>query len=179
MNLKRCEIAQPKGVLEVIKTRRSIRKFRDDPVSCEVVMLLLESIQWAPSGSNCQPWVVIVIRNKGNIQNIKLFSPGLQGNPALLLVLCNDKSVKSTTATLDIAMAAENVLLTAADHGMGSCVVRGFNTGAIQHLLDLPSHVIPELIIALGYPAEPDIVPPTRRSIDEFVYWEGYGGQKE
>jgi nitroreductase len=117
----------------------------------------------------------VVVREQANIHKIKMFSPGLQGTPTALLVLCSDRSAGETTAIMDISMAAQNVMLTATDKGLGSCVIRGFNQKAVQTLLNLPSHVMPELIITLGYPAKPARIP-SRRLIEELVHWEEYGG---
>jgi len=76
---------------------------------------------------------------------------------------------------MDIAMAAQNILLTATENDLGSCVIRALSQAAIQSLLHLPSHVMPELIVSLGYPAKPAKVP-SRRPGEEVVHWEEYGG---
>lgn len=163
-------------VLDIIKSRRSIRRFLDKPIPPEVLGALLEAAQWAPSGSNNQPWLFVVIQEPANIQKVKMFSPGLQGDPTALLILCSDGSAQGTMAIMDISIAAQNVMLTATDNGLGSCVVRSFHQKALQTLLDLPSHVIPELIISLGYSAKPARIP-SRRPLDELVHWEKYGGR--
>jgi len=163
------------SVLSIIKTRRSIRKFLDKAIPDDIFNDLLEGVQWAPSGGNQQPWVAVVIRQKSNIQKVKMFSPGLQGDPAAVLVLCHDRSSTATTAIMDIAMAAQNVMLIATENGLGSCVVRSFSQAAVQSVLGLPSHITPELIISLGYSAE-RVAPPKRKPIEEFTYWERYGG---
>lgn len=162
-------------VIDVIRSRRSIRAFLERPIPSESLLLLLESARWAPSGGNKQPWVFVVVQEPVNIEKIKMFSPGLHGNPPVLVVVCNDTSVEGSTNVMDISMAAQNILLTATDKGLGSCPVRSFNRIAIQLLLHLPSHVMPELIISLGYPTERPKIP-TRRPIEEIVHWERYGG---
>ncbi len=165
-------------MLEIIKPRRSIRHFLRKPVPPEVLSSLLEAIQWAPSGGNRQPWLVVVVQKPTNIEKIKMFAPGLSGDPTALLVLCSDRSAKGSTFIMDISMAAQNVLLVATENGLGSCVIRSFNQAAIQSLLQLPSHVMPELLISLGYPAG-SVEPPKRRAIEEFVHWERYGGHPD
>ncbi len=52
------------GLLELVKSRRSIRAFTDQPVSDEVVTKVVEAARWAPSGANSQPWEFIVIRDQ-------------------------------------------------------------------------------------------------------------------
>jgi nitroreductase len=50
-------------ILDLISSRRSVRRFKDEPVSEEVVNKLIEAARWAPSGENEQPWRIIVVRN--------------------------------------------------------------------------------------------------------------------
>ena len=163
-------------VLETIKSRRSIRSFLDKPVPPELLQALLEAARWAPSGSNNQPWAFLVIQEPANIRKIKMFSPGLGGDPSALLILCSDHSVEASTAIMDVSMATQNVMLVATEIGLGSCCVRSLNQGALQLLLKLPSHMVPELTISLGYPAESP-KPPGRRPLEEMVHWEEFGGR--
>ena len=162
-------------IIDIIRSRRSTRAFLEKPISSKVLLLLLESARWAPSGSNRQPWLFVIVQEAINIQKIKMFSPGLRGKPPVLLVLCDDTPVEGSIHLMDISMAAQNILLTATENGLGSCPVRSFNKRAIQSLLHLPPHVMPELIISLGYPAKPAKTPP-RRAIEDMVHWERYGG---
>lgn len=163
-------------VLETIKSRRSIRSFLDKPIPPEHVQALLEAARWAPSGSNLQPWVFIVIQEPANIRKVKMFSPGLGGDPTTLLIVCSDQSAEASTAIMDVSIATQNVMLAAAEMGLGSCCVRSLNQKALQLLLSLPAHVVPELTISLGYPAgAPEV--PSRRPLEEIVHWEEYGGR--
>lgn len=52
------------GLLELVKKRRSIRKFKPDPVPDELINKILEAARWAPSGANSQPWEFVVIKDK-------------------------------------------------------------------------------------------------------------------
>lgn len=52
------------GFLELVKTRRSIRSFKPDPIPDSYVDKIIEAARWAPSGANSQPWEFIVIKNK-------------------------------------------------------------------------------------------------------------------
>jgi nitroreductase len=164
-------------MLDIIRTRRSIRRFQDDPIPPDLIYELLEAARWAPSGGNSQPWVFVVVREPDNVRKVKMFSPGLGGDPAALLIMCSDQSVKGSTAIMDVSMATQNVMLAATERGLGSCCVRSLNQGALQLLLKLPSHMVPELTISLGYPAESP-KPPRRRPIEEIAHWDEYGGRR-
>ncbi len=163
-------------VLEIIKSRRSIRSFMETPVPPDVLSSLLEAARWAPSGGNNQPWAFVVVQEPANIRKVKMFSPGLGGDPVALLIVCSDQSVEASTAIMDVSMATQNVMLAAEEMGLGSCCVRSLNQKALQLLLSLPSHMVPELTISLGYPAETPRLP-SRRPIEEIVHWEEYEGR--
>ena len=77
-------------------------------------------------------------------------------------------------SVLDIAMAAENILLSAVDCGLGTCVVKSFSANIIQKILALPGHIVPELMVTVGYPALDGKVPP-KRELSELVYFNGWG----
>ena len=50
--------------LELVKKRRSIRRFKPDPVPDEYVDKIIEAARWAPSGFNSQPWEFVVVKEK-------------------------------------------------------------------------------------------------------------------
>lgn len=167
-------------VLEVIKGRRSVRSFKPDPIPEEHLKLILEAGLWAPSGGNAQPWEFVLVRERQVIDKIRLFSPGLFGDPYALIVLCvnknrikrRDESGKQI-ALMDVAMAAQNMMLEAYYLGVGSCPIASFNKTAIKELLDMPDHVDPVLMVSLGYPEKwPE--PPKRRPFEEVVHYEKY-----
>lgn len=167
-------------VLDVIKGRRSVRSFKPDPIPEEYLRLILEAGLWAPSGGNAQPWEFVLVRERSLIDKIKLFSPGLFGNPYALIVLCvnknrikrRDESGKQI-ALMDVAMAAQNIMLEAYYLGIGSCPIASFNKTAVKELLDIPDHVDPVLMVSLGYP-EGWPEPPKRRPLEEVVHYEKY-----
>ena len=137
-----------KDIIEIIKTRRSVRDYKEDPVSVEDIKFLIDCARYAPSGMNTQPWSFLVIQDKemiyklseegkkamillaGQIVNDPRKVPGFisslktKGNnlfhnaPLLVIILGNKKSV---TADWDCAMAAQNMMLAAHSIGIGSC----------------------------------------------------------
>ena len=169
-------------VLDIIRSRRSVRAHTAEPVPPEVMGTLLEAARWAPTGGNRQQWCFVVVQELLRIRKLAAVSPGLLGQPVALVVICADGRSKSgRSAVLDEAcslieagMAARNLMLAATALGLGSCPVRSFNPAAVRRLLDLPGGVEPELIITLGYAARP-VPAPTRRAAAEIVHWEEYG----
>jgi nitroreductase len=66
-------------ILEVIKTRKSIRRYKPDPIPDEFLDKILEAARWAPTGENYQPWRLIVIKNpetKNKIGNLAKLGSG-------------------------------------------------------------------------------------------------------
>jgi nitroreductase len=102
--------------------------------------------------------------------------------PSAIVAVCRDMKIAEKTGNpllsiFDVAMATQNILLMAYDLGIGSCPVRSFNQKAIQVLLDLPDHVLPELLVTLGYPAEKPSPRERRAGTVFFERYGGYGGE--
>ena len=160
--------------LKIVKERRSIRRFKQNPVEREKVDLLLEAARWAPSGGNAQPWEIVVITDGQTIRALKTVMTGVMGNMKegpLLMLLCFDKNRETAWTGYDMGCALQNILLCAHSLGLGACAIGGFDEEMIAGLLDLPEHVTPCLFVTLGYP-EKSVEPPKRRTIDEIVLKE-------
>jgi len=164
-------------VFEAIKGRRSVRKYKADPVPEELIEKILEAGRWAPSGSNIQPWEFIVINDPKVLDMIRKVSPGYFGGSPLAILVCSDKERarkfggpgESYLAMVDCAMAAQNMLLTAYALGLGSCPIKSFSQTAVKEILEIPDHLEPELLIAIGYPAQKPS-PPPRRPLSEIAH---------
>lgn len=171
-------------LINIIKRRRSIRKYKKDKVDNKLLLELIEAGIWAPSGSNIQPWYFILITKQNIINKIKFFSPGLLGNPPNLIILCIDKELaykkggalgRDILCLMDISMAAQNIMLMATEKELATCPVKSFNKKAIEKILEVPSTVDVELIISIGYP-EKLPSPPVRKAkekISFFNIWQG------
>jgi nitroreductase len=169
--------------LEAIKTRRTIRKFRPKSVSDDSIEKILEAGRLAPSGSNLQPWRFIVVKSQVMLDMIRKVSPGYLGMPPLAIVVCSDRASayakggrlgRDYLAVADCSMATENMLLAAHTLGLGGCAVKGFSSGAVREILEVPDGVEPELILMIGYPDEKPQVPP-KRPIDKIAFLDKYG----
>ena len=86
----------PESLLALLKARRSIRRYRPDPVPDEMVEQLLEAGRWAPSASNRQPWDFIVVRDEAVRQQVAEHAAfyfirwAHVAEAPLLIVLCGD-----------------------------------------------------------------------------------------
>nr|MBU1328940.1 nitroreductase [Candidatus Omnitrophota bacterium] len=134
------------SMIDIIKSRRSIRKYLDKPISEEIVDRLIEAAKWAPSGMNEQPWGFIVVQDKLLIKelsdrSIPYISKAIEENPKFIRykkrMAVKDFSIfyhapcviiilgrrDAFSYQNDCAMAAENLMLTAWSMGIGSCWV--------------------------------------------------------
>jgi nitroreductase len=91
-------------VSEVIRTRRSIRKFKPDPISDEKINLLLESARLAPSGTNTQPWRFIVVRDddtKTKLQRAAHNQRHVKRAPVIIVCCADMKAFKEFPVRVD------------------------------------------------------------------------------
>jgi nitroreductase len=168
---------------EIIQGRRSVRKFKPDPVPREALLELLEAAVWAPSGSNAQAWRFVVVTQEAVMKKIKMVSPGLLGDPPAAIVIAQDmerikrkggKMGHESLSKMDSAMAAQNILLSAFDQGLATCVIASFHPTAVGKLLGMPEHIQPQLMVSVGQPAVSPKPPP--RLFEEVIWWEKYDG---
>lgn len=174
------ELSKEKIVFEVIKGRRSVRSFKDEEVPREMLIRILEAGQWAPSPSNVQSWRFIVVQEAKQLGTLKTLSPGFPKAPAAIVVCSDQRDMKRFGETLrviltaeEVAMAVQNMLLMAYSLGFGSCPVASFSKAGIKELLELPDHIYPILLVALGFLDEQP-VPPQRKELSRITFWERY-----
>lgn len=155
--------------MEAIKARRSIRKYRQDPVEEEDLIPLIRAAMYAPSAGNQQPWEFIIIDDKSLLEQIALKHSNahmLAAAPAAVLICADLSREKHEDFWIqDCAAATQNFLLAAHDRGLATCWVgvypRENRVKDINKIFDLPSKIIPFSLIAVGKPAE-EIATPDR-----------------
>lgn len=150
-------------MLEGILTRRSIRKYRPDPVEPEAVRRILEATFSAPSAGDQRPWHFVVIDDRATLDAIPSFHPHARmlHQAPLAILVCGDPTLERHKGywVQDCGAATENLLLAAHGLGLGACWLgvhtRPDREQGLRDLLGLPPHVIPFALVALGHPAEP------------------------
>jgi nitroreductase len=180
-------------LMEAIKQRRSIRKYKLDAVPDEVLGRVLEAVQWAPSWANTQCWEVIVVKDPNIKSGLAATLP--KGNPAiaaiaeapLVIALCAKKGVsgfykgqvttdKGDWFMFDMGLAMQNLCLSAHAEGLGTVVVGLMDHKKAAEILRLPNTVEVVAMTPLGYPAAAGGVP-KRREISDFVSHERFGNK--
>ena len=172
-------------VWEAIQGRRSIRSFRSDPVPEDLIRkLILEAGIWAPTGGNAQTWRFVVVTDHDLIRKVRMVAPGILGDPPVVIVICQDldeaerkgsKLGRDALSLMDTALAAQNIMLTAYEQGLGTCLVASFHPGAVQKILRLPSSIVPQLLMSLGYP---NIKTQAPKRNNKVVWFNGYSQEE-
>lgn len=152
-------------IIEVIKNRRSIRNFKPDPVSPDLIKKIIEAATWAPSACNIQGWRFIIVDDqkiKKEIVN-QGGAPHIETAPVGILVVYDQrtKNVEYQDHIQSGAAAIQNLLLAATHFGLGSCWICQLPPKRnLRKILKIPNDFSPIAYVALGWPErEPEKVP--------------------
>ena len=146
-------------IFELIKTRRSIRKFTEEPVSDEVVNSVIEAGAWAPSGLNNQPWKFAVIRDnqlKADLSELTHYSKiVLSANVLIAVFLDHSLGYDRTKDVQAIGSCMQNMLLFIHSIGLGAVWLGQIlkNKDKVLQLIEGPEDLELMAVLALGYPA--------------------------
>ena len=179
--------------LEAIRTRRSVRKFSDQPVEPEKLQAVLEAVQQAPSWANMQCWRLVVVTDpavKNRISELSYVEAffatrGYKSNPAqkalaeapVVIVACAEPTESGELRgqqyyLADMGIAAENLMLAAHSLGLGSVFVGVFEEEDLGELLDIPPDIRIVGLFPLGYPQGGVPTGPQRKPLDQIVHYE-------
>ena len=148
-------------VKEALLKRRSIRKFKDEKISEELINELLIAAMSAPSACNKKPWEFFVITNDEKLQELKKASRFARYDAPLAIVVCGNLSKAlplqlSTYWIQDCSAATQNILLRVTDLGLGAvwCGAHPQKNveKKIKEILDLSDKLVPLNIIFIGHP---------------------------
>lgn len=152
-------------LFDILKSRRSIRKFQNKEVEKEKIDVILKSALLSPSSRSIRPWQFIAVTDAELLQQLSLCrEPGpqfLAGAPLAIVVIADKGS--SDVWIEDTSIASTIIQLTVQDLGLGSCWIQvreRFHTEQekaeeyIRKVLEIPEQYSVECMIAIGYPAE-------------------------
>ena len=176
------------NVTECLKTRRSIRKYKPDPVDHSIIDSIVSSASYSPSWKNTQIARYTAIENSSLLSEIAdKFTPDYNSNiirqaPLMIAVTfikgrCGYERDGSFTTKkqdrwqmFDVGAACQNFCLEAWNHGLGTVIMGVFDEDGISELLDIPDGQELGALIAAGYP---DIAPdaPKRKSVEQLLQY--------
>lgn len=158
--------------MEVVRTRRSIRRYKPDPVPDEILNQILETARIAPSAGHTQPWHFVVVKDPETKK--KLCISSWASDAPVVIVGCGDAEVSSRWFMVDLAIAFEHIVLAATNFGLGTCWMGKLGIDeTIKQVLDIPEHIKVVAVTPLGYPAETP-GPKVRKSMSEIVHYENF-----
>lgn len=150
---------------ELIKARRTIRKFKQTPLSAEQLVQYIDAARVAPSAANLQPLKYVAVTSRQMTDKIfpllkwagylkGEYDPKEDERPTGYIVICGDSDIKNGGYDSDVGAAAENIILSALCDGVGTCWIESVDRIKLKTLLDLPENLNVACVVALGYPAE-------------------------
>lgn len=163
-------------VLDAIKKRRSIRKFKDKEIEESKLRKILNAARWAPSSGNNQPWKFILIKDqtqKEQIAEYAKYGAFLPEAPVLVAFLTDPE--KSHLDRVDGSLASQNFQLAAWALGIGTCWIGTMNREKVKELLNIPQDKHLLTVMPLGYPAEKS--DSSRKPLKNIVYAKKYGNK--
>lgn len=151
-----------KTLIDLILTRRSIRKFKAIRVERDTIQSVIKAAMYAPSAANRQPWHFIVIDEKSIMVDIMAFHSNsrMLGTASHAILICGDENLQHDNNywKADCGAATQNMLLAAHSLGLGACWIgifpREYRMNSISALMKLPDHIKPFALVAIGYPDE-------------------------
>ncbi len=172
-------------IYNVIHNRRSIRKYKPDPIPKEKIIKILEAARVAPSWANKQCWRFVLVEEETRKEKLAAALP--EGNPAtrailqapLVVVLCADPRASGRVNgkeyyLLDAGLAMQQLVLAAWAEGLGTCWVAWTDEDGIRKACNIPGEYRVVALTPVGIPAkEPKPIP--RKNLSEIAFKEMWG----
>ncbi len=161
-------------ILDLIKSRRSIRKFKKQLVEDRLIRQIIETGIWAPSGLNNQPWKFIVLCSqemREALASQTRYGRIIRDAPVCIAVfLDTDASYDRTKDVQAIGACIQNMLIAIHALGLGGVWLGEIlkNADTVRTVLAVPQHMELMAVIALGYPAETEVTS-HRKGFNEVV----------
>jgi len=159
-------------LMKAIRDRRSIRKYKTDPVPDRDIEYVLEAARLAPSWGNRQCWRYIVVTDEASKKRITQRDWAAQA--PVVIVGCADP-IKAGNKDgkpyymLDMGSSMEHLMLAATERGLGTCWIGGqFDEKTVREALNIPENIRVVALTPLGYPDEAP-KPKERKSMSEMV----------
>ena len=163
-------------LFEAVEKRRSIRKFKIDPVPVEDLKKILDAGRLAPSGGNLQPWSFVVVKDSetkktlANAANLQRFI----ADAGIVLVALGDPRVSRSLHRQDLMIAIEHMVLAATALGYGTCWIGAFIEDEVKKIAKVPENLVVIALLPIGVPDEKPL-PRPRKAFKEVFFKEAYG----
>lgn len=172
-------------MMEFLRTRRTYRRFTQQPVSAEIVAEIIEAARIASCGANRQTLKYAVVQSPEAVAAMQplvrwaaylppeLQRPASDEQPVLFVAVLQDERLPGANDT-DTGLALGSMTAAAWAHGVGSCIMGAIDRPAILQLLGVPEGLRLHSVVAFGYPSKTSsVVPMQDGSVKYYLDDEG------
>jgi nitroreductase len=172
--------------IELLRSLRSVRRFTAEPIPADLLDDVLHVARWTGSAKNVQPWRLVVVQDRDRLRQLSEcgdFAQHLAGAKLAIVLVMNDRR-----NAFDAGRLAQNIMLAAWAHGLGSCIgsIWPDHEARAKQLLGVPEERWVGIAISIGYPADENArwlsrsrsvagVPIGRLELGDLVSWEKLG----
>lgn len=151
-------------LMELLKTRRTYRRFEQKPVSEEILQEILLAARYASSAANKQPISYVVVKDPQKVKEVfgytrwagylpsELGQPKEGEEPVLFIGVVENEELSNFCDT-DAGLAISNMTLAAWNHGVGSCIIAACNKPKLSEMFGLTQNQKLHTVVAFGYPS--------------------------
>lgn len=151
------------NLMELLKTRRTYRRFAQKEISQEILDEILEAARLASSAANKQPLSYIVVRNPKDVEEVFSYTkwagylppedgqPKEDERPVMFIAVVENLDINKNCDT-DAGLAISNMTLAAWNRGVGSCMIGACNKEMLSKLFGLTENQVLHTVVAFGYP---------------------------
>lgn len=171
--------------LDLILSRRTVRRFKPEPVPRDLLARIVDAGRLAPSAANLQPLEFVAVDEEA--VRARIFSclrwaayiapagnPPAGEEPTAYIVTLVNRTVREKGYEYDAGAAVENMILAACSKGLGSCWLISVDKENVREILGVPDTHVVDNVVALGYPAE---APQAEVYADSPRYWKDEAGR--
>lgn len=164
-------------VLDCIRTRRSVRKYKDKTVAMDLIGQVLEAGRMAPTAGNLQNYKIIMVKDKARRDSVAdaCHEQHWMNKAPVLLVVCSEpqrakqfyyERGETVYSIQNCATITENMMIAAWGLGLGTCWVGSFDVDGMRDALVIPEYAEPQVVVTLGYADEKPETP------DRYKLWD-------
>jgi len=180
------------GLMDLIRARRSVRRYADRPVERRLIEECLEAARWAPSAENVQPWRFVVVDDpevkerlaKAAFSGVYRPTRFAAKAPVIVAVLAKPdiianrlgRAIQGTKYYLiDCGIACQQFVLRATELGLGVCYIGWYSKRGVRKALQVPRSHDVVVLLAVGYPESQPQKARSRRELYDLVSYNRFG----
>lgn len=167
------------SIYNTILKRRTIRRFQEKPVSFAVLKKCVNAARLSPTARNTQPLEFVAVNEKEQVARLNdaVHFGGVvkekgrvkgEGPKAFIVILANKEKSDEKYVGMDVGIAAEAIVLTALEQGIGCCMMGAIERERIKGILGIPNQFANPLVVAMGFPKEN---PKAEKTEKDLFYW--------